>query len=127
MTTQPAPPTISTDIASTPAQLRAILERPDLALHDMQEFHKALDHAKQFETDFLRSVGYFAEEVGEVVKAYRHLRDAPTDADTQSARTHLGEELADCLAYIVKLANYGGVDLQDAYIKKMTRNIDRTW
>lgn len=108
-------------------KLADILHRPHLDLRDMQEFHVALDQAKQFETDFMRSVGYFAEEVGEMVTAYRALCAAPTEEGRAEARVHLGDELADCLAYILKLANYGGVDLQAAYVRKMTRNINRTW
>jgi NTP pyrophosphatase (non-canonical NTP hydrolase) len=42
-------------------------------------------------------------------------------------RESLGQELADCLAYIFKLANYTGVDLQEAYLKKMSENVERTW
>ena len=42
-------------------------------------------------------------------------------------REDLGQELADCLAYIFKLANYAGIDLQEAYLKKMGENVNRTW
>jgi NTP pyrophosphatase (non-canonical NTP hydrolase) len=42
-------------------------------------------------------------------------------------RENLGQELADCLAYIFKLANYMGIDLQAAYLQKMSDNMSRTW
>lgn len=42
-------------------------------------------------------------------------------------RDGLAEELADCLAYVVKLANYAGVDLEAAYLTKMRRNLGREW
>lgn len=42
-------------------------------------------------------------------------------------RDVLAEELADCLAYLVKLANYAGVDLEAAYLAKMRRNLGREW
>ena len=45
----------------------------------------------------------------------------------QAQRENIGQELADCLAYIFKLANYTGVDLQEAYLKKMRKNVERTW
>jgi NTP pyrophosphatase (non-canonical NTP hydrolase) len=31
------------------------------------------------------------------------------------------------LAYVIKLANYAGVDLEAAYLEKMRTNADRTW
>jgi len=35
--------------------------------------------------------------------------------------------MADCLAYLVKLANYAGIDLQEAYLTKMRQNLERRW
>jgi len=51
------------------------------------------------------------------------------DLDTALTRHRdgLAEELADCLAYVVKLANYAGVDLEAAYLAKMRRNVGREW
>jgi NTP pyrophosphatase (non-canonical NTP hydrolase) len=39
----------------------------------------------------------------------------------------LRNELADLLAYILKLANYTGIDLEQAYLEKMGHNIGRDW
>jgi NTP pyrophosphatase (non-canonical NTP hydrolase) len=99
----------------------------DLCLQDMQAFHESLDREKGFDLDKLRNVAYLSEEIGEVVRAIRELEKVEGFAASEKAREHLGEELADRLAYILKLANYGGVDLQEAYVRKMTRNLDRTW
>jgi len=96
-------------------------------LRDMQAFHESLDREKEFDLDMLRNVAYLSEEIGEVVHVIRVLQKAKGSAASEEARGHLGEELADCLAYILKLANYGGVDLQEAYVRKMTQNLDRTW
>ncbi|MBV7338473.1 hypothetical protein KFU94_61675 [Chloroflexi bacterium TSY] len=104
-----------------------LLQKENLKLQDMQEFHRQLDQAKNFEADFIKNVGFMAGEIGEAVNAYRHLSKVINTPEEDTARTHLGEELADCLAYILKMANYGGIDLQDAYVKKMTRNVSRTW
>lgn len=57
----------------------------------------------------------------------RVFKKAEDSAALERAREHLGEELADCLAYILELANYGGVDLEEAYVRKMTQNLDRSW
>jgi NTP pyrophosphatase (non-canonical NTP hydrolase) len=39
----------------------------------------------------------------------------------------LRSELADCMAYLLKIANYAGVDLEAAYLEKMQRNQTREW
>lgn len=109
-----------------------ILNRAPLTLSDMQEFHHALDNEKGFDTDFVRNVAYMAAEVGEVLNAFRGLESSGRDHDSndasmETALADVADELADCLAYVVKLANYADIDLEDAYIAKMSRNISRTW
>jgi NTP pyrophosphatase (non-canonical NTP hydrolase) len=42
-------------------------------------------------------------------------------------RNSLRNELADVLAYVLKIANYTGIDLEQAYIEKMEKNIGRNW
>ncbi len=42
-------------------------------------------------------------------------------------RAALGSELADCLAYLCKIANRSGVDLHQAYVQKMAYNVQRVW
>lgn len=103
-----------------------LLSKEHLALDDMQQFHHALDEAKNFDPDFVKNVGYMVAEIGEAVQAYRALDRAAT-SEKAAAQIHLGEELADCLAYVLKLANYAEIDLRAAYVRKMARNVDRTW
>ncbi len=42
-------------------------------------------------------------------------------------RSQLKQELADSMAYLIKLANYTGIDLEAAYLEKMNSNVDREW
>ena len=42
-------------------------------------------------------------------------------------RERIQDELADCLAYLLKLSNYAGIDLEQAYLHKMTINANRSW
>jgi NTP pyrophosphatase (non-canonical NTP hydrolase) len=107
--------------------MRELLDKDDLSIRQLQAFHQSLDREKGFDLDMLRNVAYLSEELGEVVHAIRDLKRAADPSALEEARAHLGEELADCLAYIVKLANYGGVDLQEAYVSKMERNLTRVW
>uniref|UniRef100_UPI0035B10372 MazG nucleotide pyrophosphohydrolase domain-containing protein n=1 Tax=Promineifilum sp. TaxID=2664178 RepID=UPI0035B10372 len=80
------------------------------------------------------------EEIGELatelIKVWtgskRHLvngrgpGEALEEAIAQN-RAALRGELADLLAYILKLANYTGIDLEQAYLEKMRQNLGRTW
>ncbi|MEZ4713462.1 MAG: MazG nucleotide pyrophosphohydrolase domain-containing protein [Caldilineaceae bacterium] len=108
-----------------------LLQKEELSLRDMQAFHTKLDAAKGFDTDFIKNVAYFTAEVGEMINAYRHynktVHRVHANGDAEHAHDHLAEELADCLAYVVKLANYAEVDLEAAYVRKMTRNVGREW
>jgi NTP pyrophosphatase (non-canonical NTP hydrolase) len=104
-----------------------VLGKERLELGDMQAFHVELDRAKEFDVDMFRNIAYLVGELGEVVAAARQFKRAAGTAEEQEAREHLGEELADCLAYLLKLANYAGIDLQSAYVAKMRRNVGRTW
>ena len=104
-----------------------LLSKAQLDLQDLQAFHKALDQDKQFDQDIFRNIAYLSGEIGELVLAIRELRKAEDLSEEQVARNQVGEELADCLAYLVKLANYAEVNLHEAYVNKMRQNISREW
>ena len=107
--------------------MEELLSKENLSLHDLQIFHKTLDEEKHFDQDIFRNVAYLSSEIGEFVSAVRKLRKVSNETDEVDARNHVGEELADCLAYVVKLANYTEIDLHEAYVSKMRRNLNREW
>jgi len=107
--------------------MKDILSKDNLGLKDLQVFHRELDAEKHFDQDIFRNVAYLSGEIGEFVSAIRKLRKANGNEEETEARNHVGEELADCLAYVVKLANYAEIDLNDAYVNKMQRNLNREW
>ncbi|MFN2292741.1 MAG: hypothetical protein ACK2UC_16230 [Anaerolineae bacterium] len=45
----------------------------------------------------------------------------------EQRRGRIEAELADCMAYLLKLANYVGIDLEQAYREKMKVNETRSW
>ena len=104
-----------------------LLSKDNLGIRDLQAFHKALGEEKQFDQDIFRNIAYLSGEIGELVSAIRKLRKVQDASEELEARNHVGEELADCLAYVVKLANYAGVDLHEAYVNKMRKNMNREW
>lgn len=112
----------------------------DGRLASFQQFHNRLDEAKSFDPDLFFNYILLTEELGEVAK---HLvkvwgeakyleKGGKTAAEAHQealarSRAGLRGELADLLAYTIKLANYAGIDLERAYRDKMRHNIDRTW
>lgn len=99
-------------------------------LRDCQAFHQYLDELKGFSQELPVNVMLLVEEVGEVAKEVRRYMKAQADErpdQLEEARAHLREELADCLAYIVKLSNYTDVDLEASYVQKMRVNLARQW
>src|SRR5690606_17902485 len=96
-------------------------------LVDFQRFHRELDRGKGFSTDPGFNFMLLQEEVGELARAFRQHRLAKDTGQADAALPAVREELADVLAYVLKLANYAGVDLEAAYLEKMRRNQERTW
>jgi len=119
---------------------RAVLVEGRRRLEDFQRLHLAMDKEKGFLTDLYFNFICLTEEMGELgaklkqvwVDQERHYkrvgnRREAQDRALQERLPHLREELADCLAYILKLANYTGVDLEEAYLEKMKTNAGRNW
>ncbi len=112
----------------------------DGRLASYQQFHNRLDEAKSFDPDLFFNYILLTEELGEVAKHLvkiwgesKHLaKEGRTAVEAHEealnrSRAGLRGELADLLAYTIKLANYAGIDLERAYRDKMRQNIDRTW
>ena len=105
-----------------------------------QQFHRQLDSSKQFKPDLFFNYILLSEEMGEIarelVNIWRSVETLKGDgrstpaAHTEALNQHrpnLRSELADLLAYTLKLANYAGIDLEAAYQEKMRQNIGRDW
>lgn len=109
-------------------------------LADYQRFHIELDRTKGFITDLYFNYLCLSEEVGELGSELAEMwrEEARLSMQGQSKqqarqgamdtrRASLESELADCMAYLLKMANYAGVDLEEAYLAKMGVNRDREW
>jgi deoxyguanosine kinase len=105
-----------------------------------QQFHIELDRAKGFITDLYFNYLCLSEEMGELGSAlaqlWREEAQLLLQGETdRAARKHalskrrkeLESELADCMAYLLKIANYAGIDLETAYLRKMQSNEKREW
>ncbi len=105
-----------------------------------QQFHRQLDSSKGFDPDLFFNYILLTEEVGELatelIQVWGESRlevqngRSPAEAHQEAISRHrnsLKNELADLLAYLLKLANYTGIDLEQAYLEKMRINIGREW
>jgi deoxyguanosine kinase len=96
-------------------------------LGDFQRWHRALDEEKGFLKDIFFNFICLTEEIGELGAVLAHTWRARELGQEHESEAALREELADCLAYLLKLANYAGFDLEEAYLEKMWANRQREW
>ncbi|SNX97695.1 NTP pyrophosphatase, house-cleaning of non-canonical NTPs [Geodermatophilus sabuli] len=66
-----------------------------------------------------------AGEVGEVAELVQWLPAERAMTADPPLRERLGDELADVLLYLLRLADVAGVDLSDAVLGKLARNGER--
>ena len=105
-----------------------------------QQFHRQLDSSKAFDPNLFFNYILLAEEAGEIaselVKIWGDSKrlvekgHTPAEAHQEAINRHragLRSELADLLAYTLKIANYTGIDLEQAYLDKMKQNLGREW
>jgi len=124
-THQPSLPAMSPTIGGEP------LLRQGSPLPDLQKFHVELDRLKGFNPDIYFNYICLCEEIGELgselAQLWRRQHRMQSAGISLPEATRIGEELADCMAYLLKIANYAGVDLEHAYLQKMQRNREREW
>jgi dCTP diphosphatase len=98
------------DLADLTARMRTFTEERDWSrFHDLKSLTLAL-----------------TGEVGEVAELVQWLpASAAGEVSDQGLRVRLGEELADVLLYLVRLADVAGLDLGAEAVKKLTRNETR--
>jgi NTP pyrophosphatase (non-canonical NTP hydrolase) len=109
-------------------------------LGDFQRFHRTLDREKGFIADLFFNYICLTEEVGEIGRVLKQTwrqqdrllaqvgnRREAHDRALDATKTDLQAELADTLAYLLKIANDAGIDLELAYLRKMGENGQRSW
>jgi len=128
-----------TDLAEAPEEALPAVGS-SRRLGDFQKFHRVLDREKGFLADLYLNFICLTEEVGEIGRVLKHAWRRQEQARSQvgnfqeahdlaiaAARDDLQEELADALAFLLKMANDAQIDLESAYLKKMAQNMTRTW
>jgi len=116
---------IKRSIATT--QNRVLPVKP-LTLTELQEYVRRIVKERGFEKESITDVLIlFVEEVGELSRAIRNLTGLGVDLQHTDSYKSLGEELADCLIYILDLANLAGINLEHALREKEEINLMRKW
>jgi len=105
-------------------------------LADFQRFHRTLDREKGFIDDLFFNYICLTDEVGDIGRVIKQTwrrqedllpeagnRHEAMDRAVESGKADLQEELADALAFLLKIANDAGIDLEAAYVTKMDRTL----
>lgn len=101
----------------------------------MSESIKGITEVQQEVDKWIKEVGvrYFneltnmaqlTEEVGEVARIIARRYGEQSEKESDKSKD-LGEELADVMFVVICLANQTGIDLQDAWDKKMAKKTNR--
>ena len=101
---------------TTPVQaLRDLVER-FVAQRDWHSFHNPKNLAMSL-----------AIETGELMEHFQWLtlEEAAQIKSDPTKKHDIGEELSDCLAYVLALANAMEIDLSSSLAKKMIRNAEK--
>jgi NTP pyrophosphatase (non-canonical NTP hydrolase) len=81
------------------------------------------DHGVRYFNE-LTNMAQLTEEVGEVARIIARRYGEQSEKETDKEKD-LGEELADVLFVVLCLANQTGIDLQEAFTKKLTLKTSR--
>jgi NTP pyrophosphatase (non-canonical NTP hydrolase) len=101
------------------------LEQTARRLSDFQQFHRQLDHDEPLSNDPFFNFILLQEEIGELAKAFLERLTASLTGQPDPSPPSIRAELADVLAHVIKLANFTGVDLEEAYLAKMRHDAVR--
>lgn len=88
--------------------------KPNMTLPELQAYVQEKLVARGLVSPLADEVLHLMEEVGEVTRAMR-----------KGDQANLGEELADCLFFVLSAANVAGIDIEAALREKEKRNCIR--
>ncbi len=98
-------------------------------LHQYQQYIKDICEERGWDkNNHLELFLLFSEEVGELAKSIRNHIDLYQENNNEKRnKFHLEEEFADVFAYLLDLANYFDINLDEAFRKKEEINSQREW
>ena len=109
------------------ARRHKMFTRKQLTLKELQDYVHDMTELRGFERETIEhAMLLLVEEVGELAKATRNLLGIRSSRK-RDLRKNVREELADCLIYLLDIANLANVDLENAVREKERRNSRRKW
>lgn len=107
-------------------KFKRLILPPNPTMQDFQKYVHKMVIKRGFENETPKDVFLLlTEEWGELARAMREAEGLKMADDTK--RSKIAEELADCLIYLLDLANQHGVDLEQAFRIKEEKNKKRVW
>jgi NTP pyrophosphatase (non-canonical NTP hydrolase) len=104
----------------------SIPKRADLLT--LQSYIRTTVHLRGFEKETLRDVVLLlVEEIGELARSVRKRTGLKIAATDREAHKSVGMELADCLIYLLDIANIADIDLDLAFRAKEEINSQKVW
>lgn len=99
-----------------------------MEISELQLYVKEFSTAKGFDHNTMETRAlYLMTEVGELSKEVIHLHFRKDPDQVKEIKERLGLEMFDVVWNVMDLANKLGIDLEDAFKKKMEINKDREW
>lgn len=119
---------IKSRIAKRKGRLRKTALKPSPTLADLQSYVAGVVKARGFSEEELNDVVLLlVEEIGELAKATRLETGLKLGGTYRERSISVESELADCLVYLLDLANLANVDLESALREKEALNSERKW
>lgn len=104
------------------------LTKRGLTLAELQDYVRFSVRQRGFENETIKDVLIlFIEEIGELARAIRNLSGLKVSRKHLDSHRALRQELADCLMYLLDIANLANMDLEDALREKQRVNSRRKW
>lgn len=99
----------------------------DSNIKTIQKYITKMMETNNFNNTPLELFCYLTEEVGELAKEIRK-KENNMDLDVKKVYdSNLEDEIADVFIYLLALCNSYNIDLFEAFIKKESTNLNRTW
>lgn len=102
--------------------------RKDPTLSDFQDYLKQQAQERGWDkNNYLEIFLLFSEEVGELAKAIRNKTGLYAEKNKNFNKDEVENEIADVFNYLLDLANYFEVNMEEAFRKKDSINAKRNW
>jgi DNA-binding CsgD family transcriptional regulator/NTP pyrophosphatase (non-canonical NTP hydrolase) len=119
---------IKSHILRKKKSLNKTLLKASPTLVDLQNYVAEMVRTRGFSAEELNHVVLLLiEEVGELAKTIRLETGIKLDKEHRGKGTFMDFELADCLIYLLDLANIANINLEDALREKEILNSKRSW